>query len=187
MANSASNVRVAVTGSLYVDITAAGAAPTTAVSAVASAYKDMGYVSEDGVTLSFPDTGSADPIKAWQNGATVRTVRSLSDDNPQLSLTLIESKLDVVQAVFGITVTQSGTDGSFEFDTTDTRSHVRLILDVVDGSETIRTYAPYAIVASIGEINLTNTDAIGYSVTFDLERDSTAGYNFKQFLTALHS
>lgn len=187
MANSASNVRVAVTGSLYVDITAAGTAPTTAISAVNAAFKDMGYVSEDGLSLSFPDTGSSDPIKAWQNGATVRTIRTLTDDNPQLSVTLIETKLDTIQAVFGTTVTQSGTDGSFEFDTTDVRGHVRLILDVVDGSETIRTYAPYAIVASVGEVNLTSSDAIGYQVTFDLERDSTAGYNFKQFITALHS
>lgn len=185
MALSTANVRVAVTGALYVDITGAGTAPTTSSSSPAAAYKDMGYVSEDGVTLTMPDGGDSTPIKAWQNGATVRTVRSSTEDLPQLSLTLIETKLEVIQAVFGTTVTAAVADGSFEVDTTDTRTPVRLILDVIDGAELIRVYSPLATVTSVGEINLTSQDAIGYNVTFELDRDGTAGYNFKTWMTAL--
>jgi hypothetical protein len=42
-------------------------------------------------------------------------------------------------------------------------------------------------VTSIGEINLTSTDAIGYSVTFELEFDSTLSGNAKTWMTALKS
>ncbi len=185
MALDTSKVRVAVTGALYWDLTGAGTAPTDTSTAPVVAYKDMGYVSEDGVTLTMPDSGDATPIKAWQNGATVRTVRAGSEDNPQLSLTLIETKLEVIQAVFGVTVTQTVAHGTFEVDTTDVRPYGRLILDVVDGAELIRVYGPKAIVSSVGEIALTSQDAIGYEVTIDLERDSAASYNFKSFMTAL--
>lgn len=185
MALSASNVRVAVTGAVYADTTAAADAPTGSGGVLDTDFKDLGYVSEDGVTLTLPGAGDSEAIHAWQNGATVRTVRTPSDDNPQLSFTLIETKLEVVQFVFGVTVTAGASDGTFEIDVTDTRTPSAVVLDVIDGSEIIRIYAPRAAVAEIEEISLTHTGAIGYGVTLDLERDPTAGYNFKTWMTAL--
>lgn len=184
MALSADNVRVAVTGAVYADLTGGATAPTGTASTL-TGFDDLGYVSEDGVTLTMPDAGDATPIRAWQNGAKVRVVRSSSDDNPQISLTLIETKLEVIEFVFGVTVTQTATEGSFEFDVQQVREPVPVVLDVVDGAELVRIHAPQPVVASIGEIALTSTDAIGYNVTLDLERDNTAGYNFKSWLTAL--
>ena len=186
MSLSASNVRVAVTGAVYIDPAGTATAPTSAAASL-TGFDDLGYVSEDGVTLSFPDAGDSTPIRAWQNGATVRTVRSTSDDLPTLELTLLETKLEVIETVFGVTVTQAVADGSFVIDSTATRSSVGLVLDVIDDAEIIRVYAPSAVVTSIGEINLTSTDAIGYSVTFELEFDSTLSGNAKTWMTALKS
>lgn len=185
MALDASRVRVAVTGAVYVDGGAA-VAPTNASTAL-SGFDDLGYVSEDGVTLTFPEAGDSTPIRAWQGGATVRTVRSTSDELPTLSLTLIETKLEVIEAVFGVTVTQTITEGAFVINTSATRTPTKLAVDVVDGAELIRLYAPRGVVTSVGEINLTSTDAIGYNVTFELEYDSTLGGNAKTFMTALKS
>lgn len=185
MALTAANARVAVTGAVYIDVTAAGAAPTSSSSSLNAAYKDMGYISEDGVSLSMPDSGDATNLKAWQGNATVRTVHTTSEDNPQLTFTIVETKLEVIQAVFGATITSSVADGTFDYDIADQRGHVRAVLDVVDGAELIRIYAPYAIVSSIGEVNLTSTDLIGWQVTLDLERDSTLGCNFRSWMTAL--
>jgi hypothetical protein len=187
MALDATKVRVAVTGAVYADPTNAAVAPTSTGSAVDAALKDLGYVSEDGVTLTFPDAGDKTAIKAWQNGATVRTVRSTTEDSPTIGLTLIETKLEVIETVFGVTVTSTATDGSFEFDVNDVRNPVKLLVDVIDGAELIRAYAPQAVVSSIGDLSLTNTDAIGYEVTFDCERSATAGYNLKTWMTALKS
>lgn len=184
MALSAANVRVAVTGALYVD-SAGSATPPTDAAAALTGFDDLGYVSEDGVTLTFPEAGDSTPIRAWQNGATVRTVRSTSDELPSLALTLIETKLEVIETVFGVTVTQTASDGSFVIDSTATRAALPIVLDVVDDAEIIRIYAPAAVVTSIGEIALTSTDAIGYNVTFELDRDSTLGGNAKTFMTAL--
>lgn len=183
MALNANLVRVAVTGALYVD-GGTGVAPTGA-SAALTGFDDLGYVSEDGVTLAFPEAGEATPIRAWQNGATVRTVRSTSEDLPTLALTLIETKLEVIETVFGVTVTQTATDGSFVINSTATRAATKIVLDVIDGAEIIRIYAPKAVVTSIGEIALTSTEAIGYNVTFELEYDSGLSGNAKTFMTAL--
>lgn len=185
MALTVANARIAVTGAVYVDITAAGTAPTSSSSAVNAAYKDMGYISEDGVTLTMPDSGEATNLKAWQGNATVRTVRTTSEDNPQLSFTVVETAPEVIKVWSGATVTSSVADGTFDFDISDLRGHVRAILDVVDGAELIRVYAPYAIVQSVGEVNLTSTDLIGWQITLDLERDATLGCNFRSWMTAL--
>lgn len=184
MSLSASNVRVAVTGAVYIDADGTVTAPTSASSSL-TGFDDLGYVSEDGVTLTFPDAGDSTPIKAWQNGATVRTVRTTTDDLPTLELTLLETKLEVIEAVFGVTVTPAVADGSFIIDSTATRSPVALVVDAIDDAEIIRVYAPRAVVTSIGEINLTSTDAIGYGVTFELEYDSTLSGNAKTWMTAL--
>lgn len=181
----ADNVRVAVTGAVYFDATSTAAAPTNSGSALAAEFNDLGYVSEDGVALAMPDAGDTTPIKAWQNGATVRVLRSSSEDNPQLTLTLIETTLPVIEAVFGVTVTQDTADGSFVINTTAAREPARLVLDVVDDAELMRIYAPKATVASIGEITFASTDAIGYEITLDLEFDQALGGQAKTWMTAL--
>jgi hypothetical protein len=179
------NARVAVTGEFYFDKTAAGTAPTDGTTALNAAYKGLGYATEEGVTLTLPDAAEPTLIKAWQNGATVRTLRGTSDDVAQLTLSLVETKIDVIEAVFGSTVTSAVAEGNFEYDPNDTRTAGRAVLSIVDGAELMRFYFPQAIVSSVGEIVFVSTDTINWNVTFDLERNTTAGYAFKSWMTAL--
>lgn len=183
MALDASKVRVAVTGALHVDPSGAAAAPTGTASAL-TGYDDLGYVSEDGVTLTMPGEGDSTPIRAWQNGQIVRTIRLPGEDVPSFSFTLIETKLEVIEFVFGVTVTQTVTEGSFAL-TGAIRTPGDLVLDVVDGAQLIRIHAPAATVTEITEIPFTNTDAIGYGVTVACDLDATAGYQLKTWMTAL--
>lgn len=184
MAVTESNVRVAVTGAVSKGLTSATAPTGTA--ATLTGFTDLGGISEDGVTLSLPDNGDSTPIKIWQNGATVRTVRETSDDLPTLSFTMVETSLETVETYFGVEVTQAVSEGSFEY-VAQNRGADSYVLDVIDGAELIRLYVPQGVVASVGEINLTNADAIGYEVTIECELDSGVGYNFKTWLTALKS
>ena len=184
MAVDATKVRVAITGALSKGLTSA-TAPTGTASAL-TGFSDLGGISEDGVTLALNDEGDSTPLKVWQNGATVRTLRSSSDDVPTLSLTLVETSLATVETYFGVTVTQTASEGSFEFET-GLRTASSYVLDVVDGAELIRIYVPQGVVSSVGEITLANTEAIGYEVTIDCELGAAAGYNFKTWMTALHS
>lgn len=184
MAVTASNVRVAVTGALSKGLTSATA--PTGTSGVATGFTDLGAISEDGVALALNDEGDATPLKIWQDGATVRTLRSTSEDNPTLTVTLVETSKEVIETFFGVTVTQTATEGSFEFKTQN-RQPASYVLDVVDGAELIRIYVPRGVVASVEEIALVNTEAIGYGITIDCELDTTKGYNFKTWATALKS
>lgn len=182
MAVDASKVRVAVTGALSKGLTSA-TAPTSA-SAAATGFTDLGGISEDGVSLEMPDAGDSTPIKVWQNGATVRTVRETSEDNPSITCTLVETSLAAIETYFGVTVTQTATEGSFQW-TNTARTASSYVLDVIDGAELIRLYLPRGVVSSVGEITLANTEAIGYEVTIEAELDTVKGYNFKSFMTAL--
>lgn len=182
MAVTAANVRVAVTGAVSKGLTSA-TAPTSSSAAI-TGFADLGGISEDGVALALNDEGDSTPIKVWQNGATVRTIRTTSEDNPTISFTMVETSLATIQTYFNATVTQSVTEGTFEFKS-QARTASSYVLDVIDGAELIRIYVPRGVVASVEEITLANAEAIGYGVTIDCELDSVKGFNFKSFLTAL--
>lgn len=184
MTNDASKVRSAVTGAVSKGLTTA-TAPTGTAGAV-TGFTDLGYISEDGVEIELPDAGDSTPIKAWQNGTTVRTVRTPSEDNPTWHFTMLETSLAVVETYFGVTVTSTATEGSFTY-TGAARGHNSYVVDVVDGAELIRDYIPYGIVTSVGTQTLSNGEVVGYEVTIDGELDPVKGYNFKRWATALKS
>ena len=103
MAVDASKVRVAITGAISKGLTSASAPTGTGVAL--TGFSDLGGISEDGVTLALNDEGDATPLKVWQDGATVRTLRTASEDNPTLSFTLVETSLATIETYFGVTVT----------------------------------------------------------------------------------
>lgn len=160
------------------------AAPTDATTAINVAYVDSGAISEDGVTLTLPDSGDRTTIKMWQGGAQVRTLRSVSEDLPQLSFTFLETNKTSVETYFGVTVTQTVTHGTFDY-TVGTPSAFAGVLDVIDGSDIHRLHTPRVVKASVGDLVYKNDEPIGYQVTLDLELDSTAGYNFRAWMTDL--
>ena len=177
------NVRVAVTGAVWKGASGS-TAPTGTSGAPDAAFADLGYISEDGVEITIPDAGDSTPIKAWQNGTTVRTIRTPSEDNPSWHFTMLETSIETVETYFGVTVADTSTEGSFEF-TVGNRPYDAYIVDVVDGAELIRDYIPKGIVTSVGAHTLSNGDPLGYEVTVEGELDSTTGFNFKRWATAL--
>lgn len=183
MALNSDAVRVAVTGAVMTGLTSASA--PTGTGGTTTGFTDLGYVTEDGVTITIPGAGDSTPIKAWQNGATVRTVRASTEDNPTVTFTLMETTIAAVEAALGVTVTDGATEGSFEVDTTDPRAASSWIVDVVDGAELFRVYIPKGTPTGEVEMVFQNEAPIGYSVTLDCERDATAGYNLKTWSTAL--
>lgn len=183
MSLDADNVRVAVTGAVSVgDV---GETAPTGTAATLGTRADVGYIGEDGVTLSFPGAGDSTPIKAWQGGATVRTIRTPSEDVPTIHFVMLETKKEAIELWAGSTVTQTASEGSFEYDSTDTRAAKDIVVDVVDGAELIRAHAPKATVTEIGDLVFQNGAPIGYEVTISCDRDETAGYNLKTWATAL--
>jgi hypothetical protein len=185
MATNADNVAVAVTGAVYAGDTST-AAPTGTAGAVTD-FDDLGYASEDGVVLTMPGAGDKTNLKAWQNGATVRVLRSATEDLPQIKFTLIETKLETIQFTFGVTVTQTATEGSFEIVSTSIPDPKSLVIDAIDGADLMRFYVPKGTVTAIGDVTLTNSAATAYELTIDCELDNTKGYNLKGWSTLLKS
>lgn len=182
MALDASKVRVAVTGAVH-------KGPTTATAPVGTAgapvgFTDLGYIGEDGVEIELPGVGDSTPIKAWQNGTTVRTIRTASEDKPTWHFTMLETTLATVETYFGVTVTQTATEGSFEYVVQD-RGHESYIVDAVDGAELMRDYIPHGVVTEVGPHLLSNGEASGYEVTVEGDLDPELNYNFKRWATAL--
>lgn len=182
MANdNAGNVRVAVTGEFWAGDY--GATAPSGTSGDPDSHDPLGYVDENGVTLGLPGEGDVTTIRAWQNGAPVRTLRAAPEDSPTIQLAFLETKIEVVELVLGVSITPGVTDGSFEYKV-KAREPRSVVLDVVDGSELIRLYAPRATVTDVDDISLVSTDAIKFGCTLALDLDSEKDYNFKGWLTA---
>ena len=186
MANNADNVRVAVTGGLYYDNTGELTPPTGTADDLTD-WPDLGYISDEGITLNMPGEGDKTPIKAWQNGDVVRVMRTPPEDQPTMELTCIETSLGAIEFAFGVEVEQSTNEGMYVINTNQERKHIPLVLDVIDGPELIRYFAPKAIVTGIGATNLVNTGAIGYQLTIALDFDSGINGQIKTWATALRA
>jgi hypothetical protein len=179
VATNSSKIRVAVSGEVLLGATSA-AAPTGTGSAT-TGFTGLGYVSEDGVTETRDRT--SDPIKAWQNGATVRTV--VTDSGLTYTFTLLETKKEIVELFYGTTVTQAAAEGDFVVVPANTGGRKSFVLDVVDGAELLRIYIPQGEVAEVGDVVYSNGEPIGYEVTVTTYEDAGIGGNTKVWSTAL--
>jgi len=181
--SDADNVRVAVSGAVmhgpYATAAPTGTGGTT------TGHLDLGFVNEDRVAITKPGASDATPIRAWQNGQVVRTIRSTGEDMPTVEFVLLETSIAVVEAALGVSVTSTLTEGHYDIDTDVLPAAGSWIVDVIDGAELIRSHAPKA--TPVGEVVMTykNDEPIGYTVTLECERDTTAGYNIRTWATAL--
>lgn len=182
MALDLTKPQVAVTGAVLKGLTSATA--PTGTGGTTTGFTDLGYIGEDGVEVELPDSGDSTPIKSWQGGTTVRVIRTPSEDNPTWTFTLLETNLTAVETYFGVTVTQTATEGSFQF-TGAARPYASYIVDAIDGADLQRDYIPKGIVTSVGSHTLSNGDVTGYQVTVEGELDAAKGYNFKRWATRL--
>lgn len=154
MTLTADNVRVAVTGGIFVAATGT-ALPTSAVSTLNVAFTELGYVGEDGITEN--QSADVNDIKAWQNGDTVRKVQTSHDLTYQF--TLIETTDTVLAEFYGPLV------GGVVQVTGDQLGHKSWVIEIADGDVDIRVVIPDGQVTERGEITYANGEAIGYQVT----------------------
>lgn len=170
-------VRVAVDGIVSVAVLGT-TAPTSATASLPASWKDLGYISEDGVDEE--NSQDSEKLKAWQNSKTVRTI--VTDGETVFKFTLLQSSKETLETYYGVAV---GTDGSFVFDPTAERPKRCLILDVIDGTNRIRKFAPESQVTEVGTISHKNGEVLGYEVTVTAYRNDTLGGSVKHFHSAL--
>lgn len=151
------NVRVAVSGAVYIGETTEDA-PTGATTAVGAGFKDLGYVSEDGVTES--RERSTNEIRAWQKASLLREV--VTESSMSYSFTLLETKKETVEVFYGATV---GADGKVDIDPSQTGGRKSYVIDVEDGDSDVRIYLGEAEVSEVGEQVYQSGEAIGFEIT----------------------
>jgi len=161
MALSADNVRVGVTGGIFVAPTGT-ALPVTADNILNIAFDDLGYVGEDGITEA--QEADVTDIVAWQNGDVVRKVQTSHD--LMYSLTLIETKTEVLEQFYG------PLNGAVVEVTGDQLGRQSWVIDVVDGDHEIRVVIPDGQVTERGEVTYATGEAIGYPITITAYPDN---------------
>lgn len=176
MALSSSEVRVAVSGAVSKAIVGT-AAPADATVALAAAFKDQGYLSEDGVTES--RERSTNDITAWQNAAVVRTV--VTSGSLSLKFTMIETNTRSVETFYGATVATT----SILIVPTVTGGRFAWVLDVIDGAQLCRLFVPQGEVIEVDDVSYTSGDPVGYGVTLKCYPDTTLAATAKKMYSAL--
>jgi hypothetical protein len=175
MALDSDNVRVAVTGAVYVAPTGT-TGPTTSSSALDVGFVDLGYVSADGITENIDRT--TNQIRAWQNGSLVREVTS--EGTYSVDMTFIETNEAVLELYYGT----ADSSGQFNIDPTSTGGRQSFVIDVVDGSSVERIYIPAGEITSVGTRTLASGEAVGYQVTITAYAD-TGSTSFTKWFSTL--
>lgn len=154
--------------------------PVTPNESLASAFKDLGFVSQDGVTNSTNIESTT--VKEW-GGNTVLTIQTSKDD--QFKLKLLETKnVEALKEVFGqnnvsvagnglITIVANASEQAY-------RSYV-IDMSLSDGGLK-RIVLPKAKVSSIGDITYTASDAANFDLTFDTAPDGSGNTHYEYIL-----
>lgn len=158
----AANVRVGVTGALFVAPTGS-ALPTTVGGGLNGAFSDVGYITEDGVSTSTSiDTND---IKAWQNGDTVRKVQTGHDFT--VAFTMLETNPTSLELYYG-----NYTAGTVEV-RGDQGYRGSFVINVVDDTELIRIVIPDGQVTEKSDVGYVNADPASYGVTLTCYPDTS--------------
>lgn len=154
--NNADELVVGNTGQVYV--AAVGTAlPANESSALNSAFKGLGYITEDGVTINVePDITE---FNAWQSRSPIR--RELNMQGVTATFGLTQWDEDTVPLAFGGgTITDLGS-GHYKYelpDDEDALDERAAVIDVQDGSEIHRFVIPRCNVSEAVEVQFQRTE-----------------------------
>lgn len=150
--------------------------PSDATTALAAAFEDMGYISEDGITNS--NTPDTEKIKAW-GGQVVLVVTNEKSDN--FKLKFLESlNPKVLQTVYGSANVTEGTNTiSVTANGTEPTEYVYAIDMVMKGGALKRIVIPCGSLSEVGDIVYKDNEPVGYELTIECLPDSSGNNHYE--------
>ena len=153
--------------------------PTTANGELNSAFKGLGYISEDGVSNN--NSPETQDIKAWGGDIVLNTLTGKDD---KFTFKLIESmNTDVLKAVYGDSnVTGNLSDGIAVSAKSVVADAGAWVFDMILKNNVLkRIVVPNASVSEIAEIVYKDNEAVGYQVTLTAVPDSS-GFTHYEYI-----
>ena len=160
----------------------ATALPTDATTALPEDWKNLGYISEDGMTNE--NTPETDNIKAW-GGDTVLITQNEKTDT--FTFKLIEIlNVDVLKFVYGDdNVSGTLADGiEIQANAQEAEDHPLVIDMILRGGVLKRIVIPLGRISEISEINYVDDDAVGYEVTVTAAPDAAGNTHYEYIKAA---
>lgn len=183
MANDKGNVVVgkpAVTGGVLC-APLGTALPTDETTALAAAYKPVGYIADDGVTKT--ENRDSDTIQAG-GGDTIAAIQK--SYGVEWKFKLAELLNSVAQtAIYGasnVTATAATSTSGAKLavkGTSATAPHNVWVFEITDGVKKIRIVVPDAQVSDVGDVTFKDDDIAANDVTLTSFPDSTGGYFYQ--------
>lgn len=150
--------------------------PTTYGEALDAAFKNLGYVSEDGVTNG--NSPSGDKVKAW-GGATV--MNYMEDKPDTFKMKLIEAfNPEVLKTIYNeknVTVASGFGDISVSATSEDMTQYAWVIDMILKGNRAKRIVIPIASITELEEIVYKDNEPVAYGITLSAEPDASGVYH----------
>lgn len=150
---------------------------TDATTALNTAFKCLGYVSDDGVQNS--DDRKTTDIKSW-GGDIVNSVQTEKTDT--FKYTLIEAlNVDVLKEIYGDSNVTGNLDTGItvKSNSTELDEHVIVIEMVLRNNVLKRIVLPSAKVTDVGEIKYKDGDNVGYETTVTCFPDDNSNTHYE--------
>ncbi len=154
--------------------------PTDTTTALDAAFKDLGYISEDGLTnTNSPETEN---IKAWGGDIVLNTQTEKADT---FKMTFIEAlNEDVIKAVYNsANVTGALATGLTVKANADPAEQASWVFDMVlRGNVAKRIVVPNGAISEIGDIVYVDGEPVGYETTITCYPDASGNTHYEYLL-----